>query len=204
VLVDHVTFHGFHQTDGVSHVDCLHVWGTVGLQIRNSRFVDCEHFDILFNKSGASPSPSHVVIENNVLDCCRSGFYSIYLGDQHGETWSDFLVRNNSSDKPFGIGPANVTIDRIRWIGNIAPRLDGCGRLGVSAAYNVWTTGPACGSHALVAPVPFRNPRVGDFRFSRSAPAVDRGDPESFPPTDILGHRRPRGLAPDAGAYEVR
>jgi hypothetical protein len=43
-----------------------------------------------------------------------------------------------------------------------------------------------------------------DLRLTRKSPAIDRGDPASYPLRDILGTRRPLGRAPDAGSVEAR
>ena len=202
ILIDGVTIHGYHQTDGVSHVDCIHSWGVNGLTIRNSLMYDCEHFDILFTLDSVVGSPTNVTIENNFLDCCRSGFFSIYLGDQHGEQWQNFVIRNNSTDEPIGIGPANTTVSGLGFYGNIAPSFQGCGRTGVDADYNVWYAGTVCGAHDQVAPSGYANPTAHDFHLAAGAAAIDRGDPASYPATDYDGQARPIGLGPDAGADE--
>lgn len=198
-----VKIHDYRQTDGSSHVDCLHVFGARGLVIRRSLFYNCEVFAILFTRvNGSIPTPTDVTIENNFLDCCRSGYYSIYLGDGHGERWSNFLVRNNSTNKAIGIGSANSTGSSLRFLANIAPSFDGCGRAGVSAHYNIWYRGSRCGGHDRVASSGFRAPGKHDFHLRRGAPAVDRGDPGSFPNRDYDGQHRPKGGLPDAGADE--
>ena len=48
----------------------------------------------------------------------------------------------------------------------------------------------------------FRDPASADVRLRPGAAAIDHGDPKSFPATDVDGHRRPRGRAPDAGAVK--
>jgi chitodextrinase len=202
VLIDGASFHGAHMTDGVTHVDCLHSWGVNGLTIRNSRFYDCEHFDILFTTDSVLGSPTNVLIENNFFDCCRSGYYAVYLGDGGGDTWKNITVRNNSSDKDFGIGPRNTTGPNVQFSGNIAPGFDGCGRSGVSVDYNVWYAGSRCGSHDKVAASGFVDPAGYDFHLRSGAAAIDSGNPASFPTSDIDGDARPRGSGPDAGADE--
>jgi hypothetical protein len=203
VLLDGVTIHGFHETDGSSHVDCLHVWGANGLTVRNSTFFDCEVFDILFTVDSVVGTPTNVTIENNFLDCCRSGFFSIYLGDQHGESYSNYLIRNNSADKAIGIGTSNIkTVSGLRFFSNIAPSFQGCGDTGVSADYNVWYAGSKCGSHDQVAPSGFVNPGRHDFHLKAGAAAIGHGNRRSFPKSDINGQRRPRHGLPDAGADE--
>jgi chitodextrinase len=203
ILLDGVTIHNFHLTNGTAHVDCLHSWGGNGITIRNSVFYDCEVFDILFTVDSVVGTPTNVTIENNFLDCCRGGFFSIYLGDQHGEKYSNYLIRNNSTDKAIGIGTSNIqTISGLNFYGNIAPSFQGCGKTGVTADYNVWYAGSKCGSHDQVAASGFVNPSAHDFHLGSGAAAIDHGDPASYPAKDIDGQARPMGGMPDAGADE--
>jgi hypothetical protein len=199
-----VTIHDYRQTDGSSHVDCLHIFGARGVVIRRSLFYNCEAFAILFTKIPGSPvpTPTNVTIENNFIDCCGSGYFSIYLGDQHGERWSNFLVRNNSTNKPIGIGYDNTTVSRLRFLSNIAPSFQGCHRAGVSAHYNIWYHGSRCGRHDRVSASGFHAPGRHDFHLVRGAPAIGRGDPGSHLDKDYDGERRPMGRLPDAGADE--
>ena len=199
-----VTIHDYRQTDGSSHVDCLHIFGARGVVIRRSLFYNCEAFAILFTKIPGSPvpTPTNVTIENNFIDCCGSGYFSIYLGDQHGERWSNFLVRNNSTNKPIGIGYDNTTVSRLRFLSNIAPSFQGCHRAGVSAHYNIWYHGSRCGRHDRVSASGFHAPGRHDFHLVRGAPAIGRGDPGSHLDKDYDGARRPMGRLPDAGADE--
>jgi hypothetical protein len=199
-----VTIHDYRQTDGSSHVDCLHIFGARGVVIRRSLFYNCEAFAILFTKIPGSPvpTPTNVTIENNFIDCCGSGYFSIYLGDQHGERWSNFLVRNNSTNKPIGIGYDNTTVSRLRFLSNIAPSFQGCHRAGVSAHYNIWYHGSRCGRHDRVSASGFHAPGRHDFHLVRGAPAIGRGDPGSHLDKDYDGQRRPMGRLPDAGADE--
>jgi hypothetical protein len=175
-----------------------------GLTVRHSVFYDCEHFDILFDVDSVVGTPTNVVIEDNFFDCCRSGYFSIYLGDQHGEAFANYLIRNNSTDKPIGVGTENRTVAKLRFIGNIAPSFQGCGRTGVNAEYNVWYLGSKCGSHDQVAPAGFRSAATHDFHLVADAAAVNHGDPHSYSQTDVDRQRRPLGRAPDAGADERR
>jgi hypothetical protein len=199
-----VKIHDYRQTDGSSHVDCLHIFGARGVAIRRSLFYNCEVFAILFTKIPNSPvpTPTNVTIENNFIDCCGSGYFSIYLGDQHGERWSDFLVRNNSTNKPIGIGYDDTTVSRLRFLSNIAPSFQGCHRAGVSAHYNIWYRGSRCGRHDRVSASGFHAPGRHDFHLVRGAPAIGRGDPGSHLDKDYDGQRRPMGRLPDAGADE--
>ena len=204
ILIDGVRFHDYTKASPTAHVDCLHSWGVDGLTIRNSRFSNCEHFDILLDQTGNAGLPRNVTIENNFLDCCRTGYFSVYLGNSGGQAWSNILVRNNSSNKDMGIDPNNITGTNIRFLANIAPTFQGCGRTGVTADYNIWYSGTRCGRRDAVLHPQFVNARRGDFRLRASSPAIDRGDPHNFPRRDIHGRRRPRGRSPDAGAVERR
>jgi chitodextrinase len=202
ILIDGMTIHGYHQTDGSSHVDCIHFMAGDGITVRNSHFSDCEHFDILFTMFGDAGSPTNITIENNFFDCCRSGYFSVYLGDQHGESWSNVLVRFNSSDKPMGVGPDNTIAGPVVFDSNVVPMID-CSRAGVTIDYNVFTddTSPApCGPHDLSAPSGFVDAAGLDFHLLPGAAAIGHGNPASPPPADIDGQPRPAGSAPDAGA----
>ena len=200
ILIDGVTITGFHQADGESHVDCLHVWGVTGLVVRRSRFRDCEHFDMLLNWDGSAGPPQHVLVENNFFDCCRSGYYSVYVGGEGGG-YHDILVRNNSSDKAMGVHDAATVSGNVRFLANVAPGFDGCGHRGVIADYNVWTRG-SCGPHDRRGSTGFVDPAHFDFHLGRGAAAINHGDPKSYPRRDIDGQRRPVGRRADAGADE--
>jgi len=205
IVIDGMTIHDYRQTDGSSHVDCLHVLAVEGMVVRNSRFRNCEHFAILFTVYGNAGSPKGVTIENNFLDCCRSGYYSIQLGGGHGEVWQDYLIRNNSTNKAMTVDADSTVAGNIRFFSNIAPSLHPsvCRRNGVVADYNVWQSGRRCGSHDRIAPHGFQDAAKLDFRLRPTAVAIDRGNPSSVPARDIQGDRRPKGKAPDAGADEA-
>jgi hypothetical protein len=68
-------------------------------------------------------------------------------------------------------------------------------------SYNVWQ-GKACSATDRTAPLSFVDPRNYNFHLVAGAFAIDRGNPSSYPSTDIDGQPRPQGLLPDAGADE--
>jgi hypothetical protein len=109
VLIDDVTFHDWTRDDRDSHVDCLHVMAADDLVIRNSRFRNCEAFALLFTSFGDAGSPRHVVVEDNDLGCCRSGFYSLRLGAPPGTRYRDVVVRDNRVPSGISIDPAGTT-----------------------------------------------------------------------------------------------
>jgi hypothetical protein len=86
-----------------------------------------------------------VVIEDNVMSCCRSGYYALLIAGPDGTRWNDFLVRGNRSDKPFGVRPGSVW-KNVRFVGNVAPSLNPllCHLPGVRFTRNRWRRGGGC------------------------------------------------------------
>jgi hypothetical protein len=68
--------------------------------------------------------------------------------------------------------------------------------------YNV-LDGGTCNPTDRNAPSGFVDAR-SNLHLRRSAAAINRGDPKSYPKRDIEGQRRPKGRVPDAGADEAR
>jgi thrombospondin type 3 repeat protein len=214
VVLDGVDIHDFTRSSGSSaHVECLQVWAASGLTIRNSKLRNCEVFDVFLQKlpGGAAATPSNILIENNFLDCCRSGFFSIRLADHAGTSWSNVTIRNNSTNKAIDPDPG-VPYSNVKVASNIGPKLEfyeGASDsvkprpAGVSADYNVWYSGTALGAHDRVAPSGYRDAAGLDFHLSPGAAAIDHGDPSGSASTDIDGETRPAGAAPDAGADET-
>jgi hypothetical protein len=203
VLFDGVSFHDMLRAPGSSyHVDCLHVMAVDGLIVRRSRFWNCEAFDILFTVFGDAGSPRNVLLENNFFECCNSGYYSVQLGSDHGEQWSGFELRNNTSNKSFSV--SSELTGPIRFIGNLAPGVAGPCRAQITMDWNVWTRGPRCGKHDRIAHVDFADAANGDLHLVGCPPAVGRADPEDTPAVDIDGVERPIGRHADAGADEAK
>jgi hypothetical protein len=202
VLFDRVSFHDFLRAPGSSdHVDCLHVMAVDGLVVRRSRFWNCEAFDILFTVFGDAGSPRNVLLENNFFECCRSGYYSVQLGSDHGEQWSDFELRNNTSNASFSV--ASELTGPIRFVGNLAPGVAGPCRAQITMDWNVWTHGPRCGKHDRLGRAGFDDAADGDLHLVGCPSAVGRSDPGDTPSVDIDGEQRPIGRHADAGADEA-
>jgi hypothetical protein len=215
ILIKGVHIHDYTLTSGSgAHVDCLQVWAANGLTVEGSTFNDCEVFDIFlqFLPGGSAGTPSNVTIQNNFLDCCRSGFYSIMLpyhsGATGGSHFSNVTIRNNSTNKAITADP-DATYTNVNIDGNIGPSLvfysNASGNLqgkpaGVSADYNVWYEGSKIGTHDQVAPSGFIEPNNVNFNLLEGAAAINHGDPNDYPPTDING--KPRPNPPDAGATQ--
>jgi hypothetical protein len=207
--------HDYKLTPGTgAHVDCLQVWAANGLTVEGSTFNDCEVFDIFvqFLPGGSAGTPTNVTIQNNFLDCCRTGYYSIMLpyhtGSTGGSHFTNVTIRNNSTNKAITADP-DATYTNVKIDGNIGPSLvfysNAKGTLqakpeGISADYNVWYEGNKVGSHDQEAPSGFLEPANLNFNLLEGAAAINHGDPEDYPPTDIYGKARPN--PPDAGATQ--
>jgi hypothetical protein len=213
IRIEGVDFHDFTLSAGSSaHVECLQVWAAQRLYIRGNKFRNCEVFDIFLQKlpDGQAATPHDITIENNFMDCCRSGFYSIRLADHPGTSWKNVMIRNNSMNK--AINPdGGVPYSNVKILNNIAPKLDfytgatggtSPKPAGLTADYNVWYSGAKIGTHDQVAPSGFVNPAAFDFHLLAGAAAINHGSPQSSPAKDIDGQARPMGSAPDAGADE--
>jgi len=198
ILIDGVVFHDFRKAPGsADHVDCLHILSGDGITVRDSRFANCEAFAILFTVLGTAGPPTNVLVENNFLECCASGFYSLSLGGGHGEVFTNFLIRNNSTDKPMTTSTAN-TLHNVVFRNNIAPSIAGCRR--ADSDYNVLYASGTCGPHDIRAPSGFADPATGDFHLVRGAAAIGRADQKQQPVSDIDGQRRPTRVSADIGA----
>jgi Protein of unknown function (DUF1565) len=203
ILFDGVTIQNYRRAPGSSdHVDCLHVMAVNGLTIRNSRFANCEAFDILFTMY-LGPTPTNILIENNFFRCCGSGFYSVQLGGDHGEAFQNVTIRNNSADKGMTVGAnGSNTLANVAYYNNDVPDIGGCDRNGVTADYNVLFDASAkCGPHDLLVASGFAS--ATDLHLLAGAPAINAGLAGQAPATDIDGQARPQGPAPDIGADEA-
>ena len=202
VLFDGVTIRNYRKDPSSSdHVDCLHFMSGTGMTIRNSSFSNCEHFDILFTKF-LGPTPSNVLIENNFFRCCGAGFYSVQLGGDHGESFVNFMIRNNSADKGLTVGGnGSNTLSNVAFYNNNVPGIGGCDRTGVTANYNnLFSQGSKCGANDQLAASGFVSST--DMHLAAGAPSIDKAFPAQAPATDIDGEARPKGAGPDIGADE--
>lgn len=99
ILIERTRIHDIVLHNEGAHIDCLAVDDVDGLVIRDSSFSNCEHFALLFGTDTATGRGArNVVVEGNELDCCRSGYYSIGLGQVDGP----MVIRDNRTNKNFG------------------------------------------------------------------------------------------------------
>jgi hypothetical protein len=201
ILVDGVTFHDVNRTDPSIHVECLLVGGGDGITIRNSRFQNCDVFDLSLGEMNGSGPLTNVTIENNFFGGAN-GYFSVQF-NTNSSSLTNVLVRNNSSTQEMYLGNDIPTLTNVRAVGNVAPLHQYSCDKRIAYAYNVWQ-GARCGRTDANAPARFRSPATGDLHLLAKARAIGHGDPHSFPRRDIDGQLRPQGKRVDAGADERR
>jgi len=199
IVVDGVYFHDATISAGSSaHVECLQVWGTDGLTVRNSTFWNCEHHNVFF--AGEGDPVKDATLENNVGGRVRSGYYSFRIAaNSAGEGCQNVVLRNNSATSPISVECYNAS--GVQLVGNVSPLSTGQCDSRYTWSHNVWD-GAKCGTTDKNAPDGFVNAATGDLHLTAGSAAIDAGDPASYPAVDAEGRARPRGAAPDAGAYE--
>jgi hypothetical protein len=197
ILFDGTLIHDFVKHNDGAHIDCIGIDDVDGLTIRNSVFRNCEHFALLFGTDASTNRGArNVLLENNFLDCCVSGYYSIGFGQVDGP----MMVRHNSTNKPFGWlgGPVHgVTIDSNVLANNSESNCDKA-----KWSYNVVRDGSPCSGNGKIAEPGFRNSAAADFHLVPGAAAIDAGNPAALPARDIDGQSR-TGNRADAGADEA-
>jgi hypothetical protein len=198
ILIDGVLFHDWTRSGPSAHTECLQIGGGNGITIRRSRFRNCAVMDLHVSHWGNAPLTRNILVENNFFDePTDGGSYAIQAND-----FQNVVIRNNSALAGFVIfdleGSGPVTLSA-----NVAPAHPWDCNDSVTYRHNVWTNAK-CDPTDRRGASAFRDPGRLDLRLKAGAAAIDRGDPKSYPTTDIDRERRPRGRGPDAGASESR
>jgi len=193
-----------------AHMDCLQVAGASHLTITGVKFFGCDANDLIM--TGDFGVMDNITIEN-------SWFGPTVGVDGNGGPVS--LNWNATRDCPGAVVRYNTFIasgfqvacsvdSSLQLYGNIVPSLSDfdCSAWKAVSSYNVGETGTAtaaCGPGSYVASggMAFVNSAAHDYHLAPGSAAIDRGDPNRYPATDIDGQTRPMGLAPDAGADEA-
>ena len=156
-------------------------------------------FDLSITEYNGSGPPTNFLIENNVFaPAVDGGFYSLHFNSNASE-FKNFVIRNNSSAQSFALTDVQ-RLTNIVVTGNVAPLASwSCGS-GITYRRNVWN-GAKCGTTDVNAPLGFRNAAALDYHLVPGAAAIDRSRGRCARDRPRR-HGRPRGGAPDAGAYE--
>jgi hypothetical protein len=201
ILFDGVHFHDAVLSPGSNaHVECLQIWGSRYVTIRNSRFVNCDSHNVFVG--GEGERVRDITFENNMGGEVPSGYHSFRIAaaaDDEGCT--NIVYRYNSATTAMLV-ECGRSASGVRLVGNLGPYdQQNCER-NLVFSHNVWD-GAKCGATDVNAPSGFRDARRNDLRLAAGSAAIDRGDPRDYPAVDIDGTRRPAGRAPDAGAHEL-
>ena len=188
------------------HVDCMQAQGGVDVTIRDSVFYDCPTSDIQAEPFGGAIERNWLV-ENNFFgptSCCNS---VVLTQASPGGDCSTFVVRYNVMQQPVN----DVYCDGapLQMYANIfTSNVSACDQH-VVESYDVYVRGNTArcrGPGNRRCDPRFVAPRATppDYRLLASDRcARGAGDPKRFPLRDITGRRRPQGIRPDAGAYEI-
>ena len=201
VVVDGLYVHDITKPDEKAHSDCIQMAGGTRWVIRNSRFQNCFNAPLMI-KADLGPI-NNILIENNFVGA-TNGYFGINLNGNGGECVNIDIRYNSFADKGIRDDCRGLVISS-----NIEPAMPsswfcrGALEAGVIREYNVYGSGIPCGPNDVVAPMGYVDPSSLNLHLVAGAAAVGRGNPTSFPKTDIDGRSRPSGAGtPDAGASE--
>ena len=209
-------YNAIFQTDGV-HMECAYVIGADGLVIKNSKFWNCAVMDVFVTRGSwyNAPKYGNLTFENNVFSHPTLGsgwhYYGLAFGDAlayDAASTDGIKVRYNTFENDVLVDPSITWGGASEWVGNVGGGWP-C-KSGMNFRYNVGTkcstsdkaVSPASSTQTTVSGQKWANPSTLDFHLTATSPAIDAGDPTSYPAKDKDGKTRYIGAAPDAGAFE--
>ncbi|HEY3181372.1 MAG TPA: LamG-like jellyroll fold domain-containing protein [Gaiellaceae bacterium] len=208
ILIDGTTWQNFARCTTADHTECLQVEPADDMTVRNSTFKMCDTIVVNFandlansNSSAGFRAPNNILIENNFFDTSKD--------NTGGPTWyalnirecSNCTVRYNSWTQAPRMPNVETHLNN-KWIGNAGPFSSAGCLSGIVFAYNVWEGASCSSTDKNVANVGFVNEGSVDLHLTSTSPAINAGDPSTFPALDIDGQARPLGGRADAGADE--
>jgi hypothetical protein len=208
ITFDGVYMHDY-QTNSVYHDTCIFVVSGYNITIRNSKFRNCMDQD-LFLQDWPGNGLHDVTVENNWFDTPRDhgvpqGNITISFSGRNNIVWTNFLIRSNTILGTIDAGNGQTGgWNNTRIVGNLGEFPSCQQAAGLSWSHNVWTGGKCSSSDRQVSDLGLVDFTNFDYHLKDTSPAIDAGDPSSYPSTDIDGNNRPLGAAPDAGADERR
>jgi hypothetical protein len=208
ITVDGAYFHDYRIGNPSDHFECMIIFSGSNITVKNSRFRNCEFYDIFMQYIDGSRNYNNITIENNFFDIPWNGRGgqvrpSGISFSQRGNTFRNVTVRYNSFRDGTGIEWSSDNsggFDNARAVANLIGK-PGCMR-GVSYSYNLFTGAHCSSTDRSVGGFGYVDESSLDLHLAAGSPAIDAGNPNDFPATDIDGKARPRGDAPDAGASE--
>jgi len=208
ILIDGTTWQNFARCTSADHTECLQVEPADDMTVRNSTFKMCDTIVVNFandlansNSAAGFRAPNNILIENNFFDTSKD--------NTGGPTWyalnirecSNCTIRYNSWTQAPRMPDVETHLN-VKFIGNAGPFSSAGCLAGVTFAYNVWEGASCSSTDKNVANVGFANEGAVDLHLTSTSPAINAGDPGTFPSADIDGQARPLGGTPDAGADE--
>ena len=210
VDIHDVTDHNNECADGElgtvgRHVDGMQIFGGHFITVKNSRFYNNATSNIL-----AQPyidTLNDLIIENNFFQNIMNPGTALLLGDSGHTIGGVNIVRHNTI---LGYFSSAITGGSVQVYGNVIGT--GTCQSNVTYSHNIFHPSSAvCGSSASAGtpsyvgptPAPQYLNTMPDYHLSSSdTVAVDRGNINEYPVTDIDGQIRYFGNAPDIGADE--
>jgi hypothetical protein len=119
-----------------------------------------------------------------------NGLQGIVQGNTVADAGGSLIVQNSILD--CGVGETNV----------FGPIIDSGNNLNSDATDSLTNSTSRNGVNPQLAPLGYYGGFTATMALLPGSPAIDAGDPASFPATDQRGFPRPFGPAPDIGAFE--
>jgi hypothetical protein len=164
------------------------------ITIRNSRFNNCDGTGDIGITNGPH---DNVTLENNFLGKAGDAYFAIQIT----KNIRNLVMRNNSASKAVIFSDSDSGGPYL-FEGNYMPYNASTCASGVTYRNNVLRGGTCGPTDFLVGALRFVDENGFDLHLAADSEAIGRGNPGSFPGTDIDGESRPMGGTPDAGADE--
>jgi hypothetical protein len=159
ITIDGATFHDYRIGNPDDHFECLYLAGGRNITVRNSRFSNCEFYDIYVTRINRGPEGTFagLLIEGNRLGTPWNGQGVQNRGEAiefspWGTPFEQVVIRRNSFETGLSLNGNNdgSAYRNVLVTGNIIASVHGCYP---TATYtdNVWT-GAACGTRDRMAP----------------------------------------------------
>jgi hypothetical protein len=197
IVLDGVNVHDVLKPSSTAHSDCVQFTAGINVTIRNSRFENCEHADLMI-KGDQGPIDGFL-LENNFLDRTLTAYYSINIGTT-SRGCRNVVVNHTTALQNI----RNESCPGLTIANSIQPSMTsyGCSQSTAKLAWNIYESGVPCGSNSSVADVKYVNESAFDLHLAAGSAAINRASALDTLADDIDRTGRPQGGVSDAGADE--